>query len=266
MKKIVVVLFVLMTVTCGVNGKRKSDAKKPVKVYLIGDSTVADYTLDDNYQTTKYPITGWGQVLQPFLSKDSLSKVAGLIKADSVKVDDRAKGGRSTRTFFQEGRWRTIYDELQPGDLVLIQFGHNDAAESKPERYVNIEGYKEFLRLYVFQARQKGGIPVLLTPVNCNYPWEDGVLKNVHGEYPQAMKDIAAEMNVFLIDLTQISCDFFTLKGKDFVTEKYFMNLPAGVYTAYPDGQKDNTHFQPEGAKAVAQLIFNGLKSIKLKQ
>jgi hypothetical protein len=85
----------------------------------------------------------------------------------------------------------------------------------------------------------------------------------VHGEYPQAVKDVAKEMNVLLIDLTQLSCDFFTKKGKDYVTQKYFMHLPAGIYKAYPDGQNDDTHFQPEGAKTVAQLVFEVMKQLR---
>lgn len=258
---ILLFLFVAVLVTGMV-----SEKKRPVNVFLAGDSTCANYALEDDYQSKRFPLTGWGQVFQQFFRKDSLSKVSGIIKADSVIVDDRAKGGRSTRTFFQEGRWRAIYSEMQPGDLVIISFGHNDASKEKTERYVDVEGYKEFLRLYVLQTRQKGGIPVLMTPVNRNYPWEDGVLKSCHGEYPQALKDIAAEMNVLIIDLTQLSCEHFTKKGQDFVSEKYFMNLPAGVYSAYPDGQKDNTHFQPAGANAVAQMVFDGLKSLKLKK
>lgn len=240
-----------------------SAEKRPAKVFLAGDSTCANYALEDDYQTKRFPITGWGQVFQQFFRKDSLKMVSGLIKADSVIVDDRAKGGRSTRTFFQEGRWRGIYSELQPGDLVIISFGHNDAAKDKTERYVNEEGYKEFLRLFVSQTRQKGGIPVLMTPVNRNYPWKEGVLKSCHGEYPQAVKDVAAEMNVLLIDLTQLSCEFFTRKGENYAASNYFMNLPANTYQAYPEGQKDNTHFQPAGAKAVAQLVFDGLKKLK---
>ena len=259
--KFVVFLFVAGLITGMVTGKKGS-----VKIFLASDSTCANYELEDNYQTKRFPLTGWGQVFQQFFRKDSLKLISALVRADSVIVDDRAKGGRSTRTFFQEGRWRAIYEELNPGDLVLIQFGHNDASKEKTERFVDIEGYKEFLRLYVLQTRQKGGIPVLITPVNRNYPWEDGVLKSCHGEYSQAIKDIAQEMSVLMIDLTQSSCEYFTKKGKDFVSEKYFMHLPAGVYTAYPDGQNDNTHFQPEGAKAVAQLVFNGLKSLKINK
>ncbi|WP_114778838.1 rhamnogalacturonan acetylesterase [Botryobacter ruber] len=240
--------------------------KDIVKVYLIGDSTVADYANnydDEDYMVKRYPVTGWGQVFQPFLRSDSLSKVKSIIKADSVVVDDRARGGRSTRTFFEEGRWREVYNALKKNDIVMMQFGHNDAAVDKHERYVNIQGYKEYLRLFVNQAREKGATPILITPVNRNYPWKDGKLSNVHGEYPQAVKDVANELNVQLIDLTQLSIDAFTAKGQEYVTQHYFMNLPAGKYKAYPEGQKDNTHFQPEGAKEVARLVFQGMQQLK---
>lgn len=237
--------------------------EKVVTVYLIGDSTVADYTLyKEDYMKERYPVTGWGQVFQPFMRRDSLAKVSGIIKADSVIVDDRARGGRSTRTFFEEGRWRAVFEALEKHDVVMMQFGHNDAAKNKPERYVNIEGYKEYLRLFVNQTREKGAIPVIITPVNRNYPWKDGQLSNVHGDYPQAAKEVAKALNVPLIDLTQRSIDHFTAKGKEYVTAHYFMNLPSGKYQAYPEGQSDNTHFQPEGATAVAQLVFEGMQEL----
>jgi lysophospholipase L1-like esterase len=239
-------------------------SKRPVKVYLIGDSTMADYALyeGEDYEKERYPLTGWGQVFQPFLSSDSLPKLRNLIKSDSAVVVDKARGGRSSRTFFEEGRWAEVYANLQKKDLVLIQFGHNDAAESKPERYVNIQGYKEYLRLYVNQTREKGAIPILLTPVNRNYPWKDGRLSNVHGDYPEAARAVARELNVPLIDLTQRSIDFFTSRGRDYVSSHYFMNLPAGQYSAYPEGEQDNTHFQPEGAIEVARLVFEGLQEL----
>ncbi|MFT6868155.1 MAG: lysophospholipase L1-like esterase [Cyclobacteriaceae bacterium] len=70
-------------------------------------------------------------------------------------------------------------------------------------------------------------------------------------------------MNVLLIDLNQLSMNAFSVKGKEYVSQKYFMNLPAGRYEAYPDGQNDNTHFQPEGAQAVASLVFEAMKNLK---
>ena len=244
--------------------------EKTTTVYLIGDSTMADYSGDyepgKDYMKTRYPVTGWGQVFQPFMSKDSLYKIKNIVKTDSVLVDDRARGGRSTRTFFQEGRWRLVYENLKKDDIVIMQFGHNDAAKEKTERYVDIEGYKEFLRLFVNQSREKGAIPIILTPVARNYPWNEDVLENVHGEYDQAPKDVAQELNVLLIDLNKKSRDFFTKKGKDYVTETYFMNLPAGKYETYPDGQKDNTHFQPQGALEIARLVFEGMKELNQKK
>ncbi|PTB97305.1 GDSL family lipase [Marivirga lumbricoides] len=243
--------------------------EKVVTVYLIGDSTMADYA--DNYEEgkdymkTRYPITGWGQVFQEFMSSDSIKKIE-FIKGSRVVVDDRARGGRSTRTFFQEGRWRAVYEKLQKDDIVIMQFGHNDAAENKTERYVDVEGYKEFLRLYISQTLQKEAIPIVLTPVARNYPWKDGHLENVHGEYPEAAREVATEFQIPLIDLNQLSMGAFSKKGKEYVSQNYFMNLPAGKYEAYPEGQSDNTHFQPEGAKAVAQLVFNALTKVSRKK
>jgi lysophospholipase L1-like esterase len=236
--------------------------KAPLCVYLIGDSTMADYTLDSGYMEKKFPLNGWGQVFQQYFSKDSLVKVRNLIKSDSVLVLDKARGGRSTRTFFEEGRWAAIFKALKKNDIVMIQFGHNDAAIDKPERYVNLTGYKEFLRLYVNQTKEKGAIPILITPVNRNYPWKDGKLSNIHGEYPNAVKEVAKELNVKLIDLTQLSIDAFTAKGQAEVTSNYFMNFEKGLYQGYPEGQKDNTHFQKAGALAVAQLVFNAMQKL----
>lgn len=240
---------------------------KITQIFLAGDSTMADYTNDEDkkdYMRQRYPQAGWGQVFQEFFTPENLKLVKQSTNIDSILVIDKAKAGRSTRTFFQEGRWRYIVENLQPKDYVLIQFGHNDEAEDKTERYVPEQGYKEFLRLFILQVRQKNATPILLTPVARNYPWKDGVLQNIH-KYDQAVKDIAQEQKVTLIDLNQLSRDYFTTKGQEYVTNNYFMNLPEGKYEAYPNGSKDNTHFQPEGAKAVANLVFEKLITELLK-
>ena len=232
------------------------------RIYLAADSTVADHTLNEDYWTNRHPVTGWGQKFQPFFSGTNLAAVRHLISTDTVEVINKAKGGRSTRTFFEEGRWDEIYRALQPNDLVLIQFGHNDAAVQKHERYVNITGYKQYLRLFIEQTRAKEALPILLTPVNRNYPWENGQLGNSHGEYPAAMKEVAQELDVLLIDLGQLSREFFAQQGEEFVTRTYFMNLPAGAFPAYPDGLSDSTHFQPAGAEAVARLVYEAMKKL----
>ncbi len=231
-------------------------------IYLAADSTAADHTLNADYWENRHPVTGWGQKLEPLVNGEHLDALRPLIKGEQVTVVNRARGGRSTRTFFEEGRWARIYNDLKPGDLVLIQFGHNDAAVNKTERYVTVEGYREYLRLYVDQTRAKGATPVLITPVSRNYPWKDGRLENDHGDYDDAMREVAMEEGVPWIDLLERANAFFTDKGQTFVSETYFMNLPAGKFSAYPDGQDDNTHFQPEGAEEVARLVYEGLKDI----
>ncbi len=236
--------------------------KKTTNIFLAGDSTVTDYTLENNYQEKRYPQQGWGGVFQAFFVTDSLISLKSSPLAKNVIVIDKAKGGRSTRTFFQEGRWRYIFENLKPKDWVLIQFGHNDESPKKVDRYVDIAGYKEYLRLYIHQVREKGATPVLVTPVSRNYPWADGVLGDSHPEYAKAMLEVGQEQKTDVIDLNKLSKEFFTQKGKDFVTANYFMNLPEGKFEAYPKGQKDDTHFQPEGAKAVAQLVYNEFKKI----
>lgn len=244
-------------------GNRSGKKKKVTRVWLIGDSTMTDYSQESDYKTKRFPIMGWGQVFQPFMCSDSLKQIRNIISTDSAIVDDRARGGRSTRSFFEEGRWSEIYRILQPGDVVMIQFGHNDASQSKGERYVSIPGYKEFLRLYVTQSREKGALPILITPVARNYPWQDGKLSNTHGDYPDAMKEVADELSVYLIDLNELSMEFFSSKGQDYSTTNYFMNFPPGLYEAYPEGSKDNTHFQPEGAFEVANLIYQAMKGLR---
>jgi lysophospholipase L1-like esterase len=236
---------------------------KIATLWMIGDSTMADYAnYGEDYMRDRYPMTGWGQALPGFLAPDSLAGIP-LFQLDSISVQNKARGGRSTRSFFEEGRWAEVYNQLQPGDFVIIQFGHNDASVSKGERYVSIPGYKEFLRLYVNQTRQQGATPILITSVCRNYPWENDLLGNSHGDYPQAMREVAEELSVYLIDLTEISAQHFTKMNREYVTVNYFMNLPAGKFEAYPEGLTDNTHFQPEGAREVSRLVVDCLKTLE---
>lgn len=241
-------------------------ANKTTHLYIASDSTATDYSTEPDYQQKRYPQMGWGQVFQPLFTEESLLRLKNLHLAKVVKVEPKAKGGRSTRSFFEEGRWREIVEALQPGDLVLIQFGHNDQSKEKVDRYTPVEGYKEYLRLYVDQVLAKKARPILITSVTRNYPWVDGKLTSSHGDYPQAMKDVADEKNVDVIDLTQLSIDLFTAKGQDYVSSHYFMHVAKGEYPGYPEGLTDNTHFKPEGAEAVAKLVFEAMTKLPAKK
>lgn len=99
----------------------------------------------------------------------------------NVKIDNRAIGGRSSRSFYEEGRWTTVKNALTAGDYVFIQFGHNDRDFSKAERYTSVDDYKKFLTIYVNESRAKGAIPVLVSPMVMN-AWSNGNMRNVFTE------------------------------------------------------------------------------------
>lgn len=216
------------------------------KIYVVGDSTVSTYR--DNV----FPITGWGQVLTHYFQS-------------ATQVINHAIGGRSSRSFYQEGRWQAVVDELQAGDYVFIQFGHNDRDFSKEERYTPTADYAEYLQLYIDQAKAKGAIPVLITPMVLN-AYRNNVLRNVFTEsgndYAGTMKTVAQNNNVALIDLNQKSFELVQNVGPDYASRYLFMILPAGEYANYPDGSNDGTHFQQMGAVEMAGLITQGLQEI----
>ena len=152
-----------------------------MKIFICGDSTA------DTYDPAQTQMVGWGQVLGEFLP--------------NVTICNHAKAGRSTRTFLEEGRLQQLDGEIRPGDLVLIQFAHNDENKEKPERYADPWGsFSENLAFFVRFARERGGVPVLLTPI-CMRVWQDGALCETHGEYPEAMRAVAQKLGVPLIDI-----------------------------------------------------------------
>ncbi len=119
---------------------------------------------------------------------------------DKVIVDNRAQNGRSTRTFISENRWQAIVNQLNKGDYVFIQFGHNDESKEKVDRYTPPDDYRNNLIRFVAEVRAKEAIPVLLTPVMRRRFDEDGHLQDTHGEYPNLVRGVATQYHVALID------------------------------------------------------------------
>ncbi|MBU1101859.1 MAG: GDSL family lipase [Bacteroidetes bacterium] len=219
--------------------------EKTPTVYLIGDSTMSDKPLVDN------PERGWGMTFPYYFSKD-------------LKIENHAKNGRSTKNFLSEGRWQVVLDKLQPGDYIFIQFGHNDAKESDPNRYAPAHTlYKENLNKYVSETREKGAIPVLLTPVMRRRFDKDGKFYDVHGDYPTVVKEVAKELGVQLIDLHEKSRKLFVEYGEE-KTKELFLWIEPGVYDSLPEGKTDNTHFTIKGAYLVAGLVRDGIKELGL--
>ncbi len=214
-----------------------------VRLYVIGDSTASFY------DSSRFPRTGWAQIFQ------------GFFNSDSVEVLDYALSGRSSKSFYTDASgWPVVKPKLAAGDYLFIQFGHNDEKDENPALYTEpYTTFKEYLKKYIDEARAVGAIPVLLTPIHRNY-WSGTSISDSHGDYPPAMRELAAEENVPLVDLTLKTENLFETYGKDFVTYEFFMNLPATLYKNYPDGNADNTHLQIRGAYEVAKLVARDIQ------
>jgi lysophospholipase L1-like esterase len=220
-------------------------AKEPVTIYLAGDSTMAQKLPE------KRPETGWGEELQKFF------------KEGTVIVDNRAKNGRSTRTFIEEKLWQSIVERLKKGDYVFIEFGHNDSSKEKTDRYTPPEDYRRNLVRFVNEAREKGAIPVLLTPVMRRRFDREGNFQDSHGVYPSIVREVAAEYKVALIDMHRKSEQVIKKYGVE-ESRKLFLQLKPGENSNYPKGVEDNTHFSPLGAEVMARLAVEGIREQKL--
>ena len=213
------------------------------KIFYIGDSTVQFNKIDT------YPQTGMSQVLPIFT-------------AEGITVCPHAKNGRSTKSFLDEGRFRPVQQEMGEGDFLFIQFGHNDEKQADPNRYTEAYGdYQVNLEKFVNVARNRKAYPVLITPLCRRQFDESGVLQDTHGEYPEAMRQVAKRLDVPLIDLCTLSFDIVAKSGNE-ESKKWFMNFPAGLYPNFPDGKEDNSHLRPEGAMYFAGIIANELKKL----
>ncbi len=218
-----------------------TSGRKEIAIYIAGDSTAANETPD------VFPETGWGQVIGDFFN-------------ENVKINNHAVNGRSSKSFVEEGRLEAILKEIKAGDYLFIQFGHNDEKEHDPSRYTEPQTtYKYYLRLFIEGARSKGAYPVLLTPVNRRL-FENGRIINTHREYCKAMKELALELNVPLIDVCEKSRKLFEELGEE-KTKEIFLWVEPGQYPAYPEGKQDNTHFSRQGAIEIAKLIVDGIKN-----
>lgn len=203
-----------------------------------------------NKAVAAYPETGWGM---PF----------AIMFDSSVVVDNRAKNGRSTRTFISENLWQPVADNLKAGDYVFMQFGHNDESKEKTDRYTSPEDYKKNLIKFITETRAKSANPVLLTPVT-RRRFKEGVIQETHVEYSKLVLEVANELSVPVIDLDTKSRELLQSYG-DEKSKLLFLQLEPGEHPNYPEGKDDNTHFSELGARKIAQLVLNEIKNLKLE-
>lgn len=220
-------LLILLVATIGVTVAEAA----PRRVFIASDSTAAEYGPE------RAPRNGWGQQLQGFLD------------LAYFEVRNHAVGGRSSRSFIEEGRLEPIAKALRKGDILLIQFGHNDAKFEDPSRYND----PQWLMRYVAAAREHGATPVLVTPVS-RREWSFGSLLDTHARYTDAVRALAAREQVALIDLNASSTDWLRALG-DEASRPYFEHVPER-------GIADDTHFSVAGATLVACLVMRDWKRL----
>jgi len=208
-----------------------SSGRRRRTIHIAGDSTAAQKYAD------AAPETGWGMAFPFFLHKE-------------LPVANHAVNGRSSKSFVDEGRLDAILGEIRPGDVLIVQFGHNDQKSGDPARYTEPwTTYQDHLRLYVDGARARGARPVLATSVERRRFDARGTALPSHGEYPAAMRALAQEEGAALLDVQALSLALWQELGVE-ETKKYFN------WTA---AEQDNTHFNPPGAIAVARLVVREL-------
>jgi lysophospholipase L1-like esterase len=195
---------------------------KPIRIVLVGDSTVASYV---NPPKDKPDLTGWGQVFGEFFT-------------DRVTVLNHAQSGASSKSFLRDGRWQKAL--AAKGDYVFIQFGHNDShtKEGKPavDPATDFQGY---LRQYIDEARAAGAKPVLVTPV-ARRTFVDGKIHTALQPYADAMLKVGKEKSVPVIDLHAAAMELFARLG-----DQGSADLTAAT--------SDRTHFSRKGALAIAR-------------
>jgi lysophospholipase L1-like esterase len=198
------------------------------KVFYIGDSTVQLNKIDT------YPQTGMSQVLELFL-------------APGIQVLPHGKNGRSTKSFLDEGLFVPVQEQMGQGDFLLIQFGHNDE-KADPARHTEPFGsYQENLRFFIREARARGAYPVLITPIARRLFDESGKFcPGSHGLYPDAMRQVGAEGNVPVADLTALTENYLAQLGDE-------ASKPLFVWPV------DNTHLKYDGAVQMARFLAQEL-------
>lgn len=207
---------------------------KKVRIFIAGDSTAQTYKEKDGL------IRGWGQMLSKFLT-------------DDVKVVNHAMGGRSSKTFIEEGRWDRLLSEVQSGDYVIIQFGHNDAS-TRPERHASHSDYYKNLTKFVNDVRSKNANPILATSIVMR-TFKDRVLVDDRLKaYPAITRMAARDLSVPLIDANVASRDLVLLLG-DEPSKPYYRWVEPGIDPIKPDGIEDDTHMLELGATQMASFI-----------
>jgi len=210
-------------------------------LYLAGDSTVTDQDVE--------PWASWGQFITNYFD-------------DTVVVANYAYSGSSLSSFKGANRLKKILSLLKKGDYLFVEFGHNDE-KIKGEGNGAWGSYSNLLTEFVQSAKDKGAIPVLVTPTQRRFFNENGTLKETHGEFPDAMRAVAQKNNAALIDITKMTTELYEAWG-DEPSRKAFVQYPAHTFPGQEKALDDNTHFNSFGANEIALCVLKGIRELDI--
>lgn len=228
--------------------------KEKATVFLVGDSTV-----QNGSGKGEGSLWGWGSFL------------ADQLDTSKVEVINRARGGRSSRTFISEGLWDAVHDQIKPGDYVIIQFGHNDGGAINDDfrargsikgngeeieqidniltkRRELVKSYGWYIRKYIADTKAKGATPIVCSLVARNI-WDGDKIKRNTDDYTKWAKEAAAQEGAYFIDLNDLVATKYEQLGQDYVTNELF--------------EKDHTHTNEKGAVINAKIVAEAVRKLK---
>ncbi len=203
------------------------------RIFIAGDSTVQSYTAPE--------IGGWGEMLQKFCPPE-------------VQVVNLARSGCSTVTFVKQKRWENLVAQLSPGDLVLVQFGHNDQKKDKPQYAPAFESFQEYLRNFINDVHARQANIALCTPVVRRLFNGDKIRPSL-GDYPEAMRQVGTETHTPVLDLNSATLTLL---------EQYGPQKSGELFRITADNKEDRSHFNKAGAELVAREVARMLTQQKI--
>ena len=208
-------------------------------LWLCGNSTV----VDQDYE----PWASWGQMVTRWFN-------------DKVAVANYAESGETATSFIGAGRLKKIVSLMKPGDYIFMEFGHNDQKEKRPGSGA-FYNYAYALKQFVDEARSKGVTPVFVTPTQRRSFDGQGRIMETHANYPEAMRWVAKDLGVQVIELHEMTRTFYETLGVE-ESKHAFVHYPAHTYPGQLKAFEDNTHFNPYGAYELSKMVVEGMKSI----
>ncbi len=229
-------------------------------VYLVSDSTV------QSYEKRFYPQAGWGQVFYQFFegaeryreyrAKHSSYSLCRTYELPKLVIENRSIGGRSAKSFYDEGKLDEVLEIICPGDFMFVQFAHNDATAIRPNRYIAPEDFPFYMQRYIDACKRRGAQVVLVTPVAMRTCGDGEEFHISFAPYREQMLKLAKEQNIPLLDLGAESTRYLNQIGAE-ESKNIYLWLAEGEYPdgAYAAGVSDKAHLQEYGAKVYANIV-----------